>query len=164
MHAVGRPGEPALSPLHHAVANGNEAMVALLLAANASPFLVVGEATPLDAASAAGLTSIVRRCEACGLFASWLYKCEQPHGLRGMLTGRATWELRWTAVVPRFRQTSGGLLCKHQARGRVVAEGARPWFDRGGACPAPRPAALRLLPLLSRARVSRLLSCARTAR
>ena len=56
------------TPLHLAVHTQSEALVALLLQAGSSPFLVHpgGDSTPLDAAGQAGDPRIVRRLETLG--------------------------------------------------------------------------------------------------
>ena len=108
------------TPLHLACAAQAEGIVQLLLAAGASPFLIhplsTEERSPLDVAAHAGDAKMVRRLEALGLFSGWLLLRKEPGGLIGALTGRAAVSLRWVAVVPRYKATSAGLVCRHQLR------------------------------------------------
>ena len=115
MHAVGRSSELGTA-LHLAVANQSEPIVQLLLSAGASPFLVHGDSSALDTATAANHAPLVRRMEGLGLFGGWLLQHREP-GLFGELFGIGSpTSMRWISVVPRYRSTPQGLLCKHQLR------------------------------------------------
>ena len=116
VHSVSRFPDGVGSPLHLAVQANNEQLISLLLQYGASPFLVHGDVTPLDVATANNNAPGVRRLEALGLFSGWLRLHREPTLVGTILGVGIRPVVRWVSVVPRYRITPGGILCRHQLR------------------------------------------------
>lgn len=116
VHCASRHPDGVGTPLHCAVAAQNEQLVSLLLQYGASPFVVHGEATPLDVATASNNPAFVRKIESLGLFAGWLRLHREPSTIVALLGGGRRPVMRWVVVVPRFRVTPVGILSKNQLR------------------------------------------------
>ena len=116
VHSVSRHPDGVGTPLHLAVAAQNEQLISLLLQYGASPFLVHGDVTPLDVATANNNAPGVRRLEALGLFAGWLRLHREPSVIGTLLGVGIRPVVRWVSVVPRYRITQQGVLCCHQLR------------------------------------------------